>query len=365
MPDIINICAPGSLDAYDSYGHVALELGRHLARLGARVNLFAMGARETESQDAEMRQIVAQPVRPALGGIFLGYPTNYHAHANPLVHHGPRVALTMFESTMLPADWIAPLNAMDAVIVPSTFCAGVFRDSGVSAPVHVVPLGVGEAYQYQKRSGKGPLTFLAFLDRGERKGGSVALQAFLRAFGEDMRYKLVIKARGNHRPFTFTNPNIEVILEDYTEAELAALYHRCDVLIAPHKGEGFGLIPREFSATGGLALTTGWSGTADHLREWGYALPYTLETAHWRGNRILEGQDLGVWAKLDAQLVAHHLKMVAATWEWTRILLPAKAQAARDLYRWETFAQRVLHIWEGIAHARHAPREQAVRATAV
>jgi glycosyltransferase involved in cell wall biosynthesis len=335
-------------DMADSYGLIACQLARHLTALGVRVNAMSLGKTVMDSQPDDVRAVTSRPILPTFGGIAMGYPTNYHHHA-PL-HYGPRMALTMFESSKLPQDWIAPLNDMHAVIVPSEFCRTVFMDSGVTAPVHVVPLGVGDIYRYQERSTGRPLTFLAFFDRGERKGGMMAQQAFTRAFGDDMRYKLILKARAAKpgRALVLTNPNIEVIHQDMSEQELYELYCRCDVLINPHKGEGFGLLPREFAATGGFALTTGWSGTADAIEQWGYALPYTLETAHWQGNRTLAGQDLGVWASVNPVMVAGELRTVAATWEWTKQLLPVKAQAARRLYNWRTFAERVLAIYEGV-----------------
>jgi glycosyltransferase involved in cell wall biosynthesis len=350
-------------DMADSYGLIACQLARHLTALGVRVNAISLGKTVVDSQPDDIRAVTSRPILPTFGGIVMGYPTNSHHHT--LLHYGPRVALTMFESTRLPSDWIEPLNNMDAVIVPSEFCATVFRDSGVSVPVYVVPLGIGESYTYHARTantsisamgaeieGKGgrPLTFLAFFDRGERKGGMVAQQAFTRAFGDDMRYKLILKARTAKpgRELVLTNPNIEVIHQDMSEAELYALYCRCDILVNPHKGEGFGLIPREFAASGGCALTTGWSGTTDELDQWGYALPYRLERAHWTGNKTLAGQDLGEWAAVDPVRLAHSLKMVAATWQFTRQQLPAKAQAARELYKWDVFAQSVLNIWEGV-----------------
>jgi glycosyltransferase involved in cell wall biosynthesis len=182
----------------------------------------------------------------------------------------------------------------------------------------------------------------------------VALQAFLRAFGEDMNYRLILKGRTPKQRFELTNPNIEVILCDMTERELYDLYLRSDVLINAHSGEGFGLIPRCYAASGGFALTTGWSGTADDIEQWGYALAYRLERAHWRGNRTLQGQDLGHWASVDPVRLGHSLKMVAATWEFTRQTLPAKAQAARELYSWDVFAERVLAIWKEVAVGNYA-----------
>lgn len=347
----ITVYAPGHYDIADSYGLIACQLARHLTRLGVRVNAVAMGKTVHTSQPDDIRAVTSRPILPALGGIVLGYPTGYAQHS-ALLFHGPRIAVTMFESSKLPADWITPLNDMNAVIVPSKFCRDVFRDSGVNVPIHVVPLGIGESYQYAPRTEGRPLTFLAFFDRGERKGGMLAQQAFTRAFGDDMRYKLILKGRTAKpgRVLTLLNPNIEVIQQDYSEEELYDLYCRCDILINPHKGEGFGLIPREAAASGMFALTTGWSGTADAIELWGYGLPYSLETAHWRGNKTLAGQDLGVWASVHPDRLAIELQTVAATWQWTKQLLPAKAQAARSLYSWRTFSERVLDIWKEAAH---------------
>jgi glycosyltransferase involved in cell wall biosynthesis len=351
---MLSVYTAGHADVMDSYGLIATQLARHLTRMGVYTNLVPMGKRQMDSQDAELAAITAQPIRPTIGGVFLGYPTGYHKHANPLAHIGPRVCITMFESSRIPPAWIEPLNACDAVIVPSWFCEQVFRDSGVTAPIHVAPLGVSEVYRYAERPTDRPLTFLAFLDRGARKGGLVALQAFLRAFGDDMDYRLILKMRKPRQALELTNSNIEVIQRDMNEQELYELYLSADVLINGHKGEGFGLIPREFSCTGGIALTTAWSGTADDLDEWGYALPYTLEPADWKGNKTLEGQDLGEWACVDADRVATRLQTVAANIDYYRGMAAQKAQAARRLYSWRTFAEQVLNIWEGVALGNYA-----------
>jgi glycosyltransferase involved in cell wall biosynthesis len=235
---------------------------------------------------------------------------------------------------------------MDAVIVPSRFCAQVFRRGGVKAPIAVCPLGIGEAYKPAKRAQGRPLTFLAFLDRGERKGGLAAQQAFSLAFGDDPSVRLILKMRDRRVPQAILNDNITLIQRDMTEQELYQLYLSADVLINPNKGEGFGLIPREFAATGGVSLATDWSGTADDLSAWGWPLPYTLEPALWDGNAKLSGLDLGEWARPNIEAIAKVLGGIAGNRASYARIAARKAKAAAELYSWRRFAAQVLAVYE-------------------
>ncbi len=342
----VNICIPGVLDGADSYGIVACSLVRELDRMGVQPNVFGLMGETFQTTPDDVRAIVSRPVAAALGGLFLGYPTGYVRHRNPLVHIGPRVALTMFESSKLPAGWADVLNQMDAVVVPSWFCWETFRQARVTAAMHVVPLGLSDVYRPAARRTGRPLTFLAFLDRGKRKGGLVALQAFLRAFGDDPNYRLILKSRNARVQIELANDNITVIQRDMTDEELYRLYLEADVLVSPNRGEGFGLPPREFAATGGISLVTNWGGTADDLSAWGWALPYALVSADWSGIKSLEGQDLGVWAEPDVDGITRALTQVAAHRDWYREQAYARAEHVRRMYNWQRAAAEIMAIYE-------------------
>ncbi len=341
----------------DSYGLIACQLARHLAGLGCRVNLMALGNARHPHQDADIAAVTHQPIVAAFGAIHLGYPTTYRLFP-AITQRGPRLALTMFESSKVPSGWVEVLNGYDAVLTPSTFCRDVFVSGGVTAPIHVIPLGISPTYRYVRRA-DGPLTFLAFIDRGMRKGGIQAMQAFVAAFGEDMNYRLILKGRESKYNAEILNPNIEVIQQDMSEQELYQLYLRCHVLINPHRGEGFGLIPREFCQSGGLALTTAWSGTADDLDKWGIGLGYKLVKADWRGHPRLSTQDLGVWAEPDHEGLVAWLRRIADNWVWYRAQTRQYAANAQRLYNWRTFAERVLEVWEEVADGKCDGHRQA------
>lgn len=307
----ISVYAPTHMDPMDSYGLIACELVRHLSRQGFLVNAIAMGNPRHPSQDDELKSYTSQPIIPTAGGILLGYPTQFH-HYGALANMKPKIAVTMFESTKLPQGWKETLNACDAVIVPSYFCNEIFTNSGVTAPIYVFPLGINDVYQPEYRIAREPYTFLTFMDRGRRKGGLLALEAFVNEFGDSLEAKLIIKRRPlkDKANLILTNPNIEVINEDYTEDEMYKLYLRCHCLINPNKGEGFGLLPREFAATGGISLSTDWGATGEDLQQWGWPIGSEEEPALWEGIEQFKGQDLGMWAAPDLKHLQRQMKMV-------------------------------------------------------
>lgn len=329
---ILNLCAP-SFDPADSYGRLANELISGLTEKGLWVNQIGGTVSDALYQ-----------LKPVLGGLLLGYPTTFGEYG-ALANMGPRIAITMFESTVLPDGWVENLNRMDTVVVPSTWCAAMFRDNGVTVPVHVIPLGVSKPFHcYEERPATTPFTFLAIADRGQRKAWTEVGIAFDKAFGDDPNYRLVLKAR--ELPIDITNANIEVISGDYDDAEMAALYHRSHVMVFPSCGEGFGLPPRESAATGCLSLVTNWSGLTDDLHQWALPLPYDM-TAAWSDKKEWAGR-MGQWAKVDIDALAHQMKLVAEHYAAYRDFRVQAAVFCQTHYRWQLFVNRVHHLWTTI-----------------
>jgi glycosyltransferase involved in cell wall biosynthesis len=346
MQSVINVCAPGKIEAADSYGLLSSRLATGLADLGVYVNLFALGPRDEADHDPALRTIIDQPIVAATGQIGLGYPRTWLQH-NGLTQLGRRIGITMFESSKIDPAWVPIMNRCAAIITPSTFCRTVFEEAGVGVPIHVVPLGINERYQPVERTSDGPLTFLAFIDRGLRKGGPTALRAFIAAFGDDPNYQLILKGRKSKIQAEILNQNVTLIQEDYSEAQLYELYKQCHVLINPHRGEGWGLLPREFCQSGGLSLTTAWSGTADDLDQWGLPIAYKLVRADWAGHSQFTKMDLGQWAKIDTGALSEQLVTIAENRLFYQRQALRLAGNVQKLYSWEKFAKGVLDVWEG------------------
>lgn len=333
----ISVYSP-NWDPADSYGILARRLSRELAGAGLHVNRMGLGE-------------ALGPIMPSPGGILLGYPTMYDDFGL-LARMGRRVAVTMFESTILPEGWVEVLNKCHAVVAPSRWVEQTFRENGVTAPIVMVPLGLDEVFRPVKRERKTPtidhpFRFLALGDRHRRKGWDLAGQAFVRAFGDDPRYRLIIKARKDAwKRLDLRNQNIKIWRLDLDAFGMAALYQMMDCMVFPTRGEGFGWPPREFAATGGPAICTDWGGTADDIDRWGYALPYGLGPA-WSGMAQF-AEVCGEWAEPDVQALADLMCMAAALPDPDRGL--EAATAVRELYRWDRFAQIIMQLWRGDAH---------------
>lgn len=357
MNDLLNIYAPGNLDPADSYGLIACRLCQYIEAAGKRAQPLVMGERCVDGQSAVVAEVASRPLKASLGGIVLGYPTGYYRYG-ALASSGPRVAITMFESTNLPAGWVYELNRCAAVVTPSQFCADVFTEKGVSVPVHVIPLGIGDSFRPVRRSLNGVFSFVAFADRGRRKGAHIAAMAFMQAFGESRKHRLVLKSRSVEKPADIVNANIDLVQEDMSEDELARLYQSMDCMVFPSMGEGFGLPPREFAATGGPVIATAWGGMAD-VGDWGLPLDYKMTEA-WEGHDVFDEDEYpGMWASPDIDQLAILMQEVASEADIYHEWAYHNAREVIERYQWKHFADGVLAVWNDVVVRHYGNRNAA------
>lgn len=337
MTQAITICAP-NWKIQESYGRIANELRDAFTRRGIHVNTLGDFAPEDKFE-------------VALGGIFLAYPTNFGAFGL-LPNLGSRICVTMFESDTLPEGWVESLNKCRAVIVPSRWCAETFKLNGVTAPIEVVPLGVSDVYTYQPRALSVPddyvHNFVAIGFLNARKGFSELCAAFYAAFQDDPHYKLTFKNRKDDLALltAFKAENMTLIRSDFSDAEMNEFYGKFDYMVFPSHGEGFGLPPREFAATGGIAIATNYAGLADDIEDWGVPIPVFELEEGWTGTAVHAG--VGQWAKIDPEVLAETLRHAVSSRHDLISIAEPTAQKVRELYNWDTFAAKVLSVWEGV-----------------
>ena len=193
-----------------------------------------------------------------------------------------KIGYTMLEPTGIPKEWVKQCNEMDEVWVPSSFNVKTFTDSGVTKPIHVIPLGVDpNFYHPEVRSIKKHrlYTFLSVFEWGERKAPELLLKAYTEAFRHNKDVLLLCKvnnhdpglnvgARLNELGLPADGPRIIFLYnQDIPECEMPMLYKSADCFVLPSRGEGWGMPILEAMACGLPVIATNWSAQTDFYND--------------------------------------------------------------------------------------------------
>jgi len=206
-----------------------------------------------------------------------------------LVHGRPVIGYFVWELETPPPAWRRVRHAVHAVWSPSRFSAeGLSRT--FEMPVAVVPHPVSLAPPPKPtpqararglaRIGAQEGDFVAFSSFSitsslARKNPFGAIKAFQAAFGSSPRHRLVLRCLGGHRfpealqtlraAVRETKATVTLIDAPQGREELFDLYAACDVLLALHRSEGFGLNMAEAMLSERAVIATGWSGNLDFM----------------------------------------------------------------------------------------------------
>lgn len=183
-----------------------------------------------------------------------------------------------WELETVPSEWRRAIDYIDAIFVPSQFCADAISKV-TSKPVLVVPHPVSKSHNAQVdrqvRSGDRPFTVLGIFNFGSsfaRKNPVALIKAFKLAFKGSERVQLVLKTSdGSRYPSDLArlrhaigdHPNIHVVDAVWTEAQMQTAYAEADAYASLHRSEGFGLSIAEAIMQETPVVTTAWSGNLD------------------------------------------------------------------------------------------------------
>lgn len=193
-----------------------------------------------------------------------------------------KIGFTMLETTGIPKEWARQCNLMDEVWVPSSFNVKTFRDSGVTVPIHVIPLGIDPNFynpqivSYKKHE---KFTFLSVFEWGERKAPEVLLKAYSKAFTKNDDVVLICKVINNDGSINIDEEIHKLNLPEdgpeiiflyntkFVDYDMATLYRSADCFVIATRGEGWGMPILEAMACGLPAIATNWSSQVDFFNE--------------------------------------------------------------------------------------------------
>lgn len=223
-----------------------------------------------------------------LGGVWISHvnaPEAVHAlaYVDPVQWRGRyRIGYWAYELPLVPASWVRASAAFHELWVPSQFVANALRDSGITRPVRVMPHPVSAAWQpaQKVRPASVPSDCFMVLATGDlrssawRKNLLGAIEIYKRAFPVQGKSRLIVKLQSQdahprfHRAaaeFAAGRADISFLAESLSSEDMRSLIASCDVMLSPHRSEGFGLTLAEGFLAGVPSLATGWSGNLDFM----------------------------------------------------------------------------------------------------
>ncbi len=267
----------------------------------------------------------------------------------------PRIALTTWETSILPTIYARALEAFDAVIVPSDFCAEIVDcahvdlamiDHGVDARPkrlsYVVPHCFDETWwpkpTPRERDAGSPCRFYSIGAWGERKNMLGILRAYLHEFTKADQVQLMLliaDADYDEIRSLITRsglpehelPELAVPSATLSDEELAELHAAADCFVSATRGEGFGLGLFEAAIMGTNVITPLYGGQSDFLDEYPAckAIPYQMTPCFGAERRRVSDDAIAVsiapgvdcrqmWAEPDLEALAAEMR---ATYEHT------------------------------------------------
>lgn len=218
-------------------------------------------------------------------------------------HFNTVIVNTVWETSRIPRRWVGPLNAADAVCVPSLHNKRALIASGVRVPIFIAPHGVdaGKFKPVRKtwpsRHSKTKFTFISIFGFQHRKNPETLLRAYWEEFSAADNVRLIIKTSG-YTPYEngrwirsrisaykawlgIRKPTapVEIITGHMGEGAIRSLYAKGHAFVLPTRGEGVGLPFLEAMASGIPVIATGWGGQMDFLtRDNAFLVSYTLQS---------------------------------------------------------------------------------------
>ena len=196
------------------------------------------------------------------------------------------VFYTVWSHQNYPLEWARALNKFDEVWTPSHANADAINNTQLcEKKVTVVPHGYEPSiFNYQKKTKNDIFKIGMCNSICDFKGANTALEAFFKAFDSSDTVELWLQStnsvRNNYgdRHGLYYQEYVKTV-NNYPEKQLKTFYYQkdcnisqmaefyksCDLILSPHRGDGFGLVPLEALACGVPVVVSEYHGPLDYI----------------------------------------------------------------------------------------------------
>ncbi len=257
-----------------------------------------------------------------------------------------------WEESSFPRKYVEQFNQnLDGITVMSNYVKSVLINNGVTVPIEVVGLGANHILKVTPKPIELNTTkkfkFLHISSCFPRKGVDILLEAYTQTFTKEDSVTLIIKTFPNPHN-TIENdikkiqsepdsPEIILINRDLDDSNIAWLYQNSDALIAPSRGEGFGLPMAEAMLFNLPVITTNFGGQVDFCKkDTSWLIDYSFKKAKTHLNLFNS-----YWAEPNLEDLKYILKEITTLSKEEKEIKTKKAyNLISNNFRWEDYANR-------------------------
>lgn len=323
---------------YEGYGYVGQMMITALTKIGVDVSVFLKGDHNYLTMEA--MKALTKPKKYDAWGMW------HHFWQQPgMLPFEKKAIYTMWESTQLRPEWIAPLNEVNLVFAPCEQNLETFRANGVTTPMAVISHGVDQTiYNYRPKQKNDKFRFGTMGSLEPRKNIDALIEAFSQEFHAEDDVELYIKDTNEDtylRQKYGDRPKLIWNGQKISPVEVADLLASFDFAVFPSRGEGFGLGGLQAMAVGTTCACTDWGGFKEYLNpDYNYGIEYNLvDIKNFASNNT---DYSGQWADIK---VEHLREIMRYAYEHRDEMHEKGKQAAKwvkDFWTWERCAQQLV-----------------------
>ncbi len=289
MKNVLFTCAALGASGYSeaSRNYIsALNLYKDQINLAVQSVNFEKWSTDQNLYRATLEPLLNKKIKPDVQIIHMT-PENYPKYKIPGIKN---IGYTVWETTRLPPRWVNLCNQMDAILVPCEWNVEVFKNCGVTVPVkkveHTIDLGQFQNVQpFDLGSLNSKFKFYSIFQWTERKNPSGIIKAFISEFSKNENVSLILKTYHldnspsdrqsvervitelSKQLHTDDHPPINLIHKMLSRSEVLALHSACDVMVLPHRAEGWSCTHFESLAMGNPTIGTRFGGNTEFMTD--------------------------------------------------------------------------------------------------